>query len=296
MPSKIKLIRTFKNQAFLLMLLLALCSITACKNHQTLQYSPPVKTSDWCELQPCLQLGEWVISQPSSSALVFVLTLLTFYVAIHFYKTRKNQKSRYWWFMSLLLAGMGALFAGISFQMFGYHIKCKGNSYCHLTSWWEIAYNMLTVWASAALLLAIAYSFLSKKKQRICIYYAAILSILYPAICIYGAVIPNQFLLSFECMILFTLPAYLFIITLHTFFYLTNKSEGIKKYIHAWALLALTSLGYVIYAANGYTQKLWEHHIWFSENDVLHALMIIWLWYILKYLSSFIRDVQLTDL
>jgi len=139
------LIRTFKSPALIIVFLIGLSSIMGCKNHQSLQYSPPVKTSEWCELQPCIQVGDLVISQPSSSLLVFILTLLTFYVAYHFYKTRQNQKSRYWWFVSLLLGGLGALFAGISFQMFGYVIKCEGNEYCHLTSWWEIIYNILTV-------------------------------------------------------------------------------------------------------------------------------------------------------
>lgn len=269
--------------------------MAGCKNHQVLQYSPPVKTSDWCVLQPCVQLGKCIISQPTSSALVFILTWFTFYAAYHFYKTHQNQKSRYWWFVSLLLAGIGALFAGISFQMFGYHIKCQGNEYCHLTSWWEIAYNMLTVWASATLLLAVAHSFLSKRKQRLCVYYAVILGMLYPSICLVGAILPNQFLLSFEAMILFTLPAYLFIIILHTVYYLKEKNKVVEKYIYAWAILALTFICYTVYTVGGYTQILWKQNIWFSENDVLHGLMIIWLWYVFTYLSPYIRDAQLTD-
>lgn len=286
------MINTVKNKTLTGVTLLGLFGVSGCKNHQALQYSPPIKSSDWCELQPCIQLGDLVISQPTSSLLVFALTLLTFYVAYHFYNTRQNQKSRYWWFVSLFLGGLGALFAGISFQMFAYVIKCEGNLYCHLTSWWEIAYNILTVWASAALLMAIAYSFLSKSKQRLCKYYGLVLSIIYPVICSYGAVMPNRFLLSFECMILFTVPAYLFIIVLLVILYFKNKNTTVKKYLNTLTLLVLTSIFYVVYQSKGYTQLLWEQKIWFSENDVLHGMMMIWLWYILTYLSPHVQDKE----
>lgn len=286
------MINIVKNKTLIGVTLLGLFGVSSCKNHQALQYSPPVKASEWCVFQPCLQLGDLTISQPTSSLLVFILTLFTFYVAYHFYNTRQNQKSRYWWFVSLFLGGLGALFAGISFQMFGFTIKCEGKEYCHLTSWWEIAYNILTVWASAALLMAIAYSFLNKNKQRLSKYYGLVLSIIYPVICIYGAVIPNQFLLSFECMILFTVPTYLFIIVFFVVLYFKNKNTIVKKYLSTWILLVLTSILYVFYQSKGYTQILWEQEIWFSENDVLHGMMMIWLLYILIYLSPHVQDKE----
>jgi len=94
-------------------------------------------------------------------------------------------------------------------------------------------------------------------------------------------------------MILFTVPAYLFIIGLHTVLYFSKKNIALKKYLSTWILLVLTSILYLFYQSKGYTQILWQQKIWFSENDVLHIMMIIWLMYVLFHLSPFIQDEKL---
>jgi hypothetical protein len=47
----------------------------------------------------------------------------------------------------------------------------------------------------------------------------------------------------------------------------------------SWILLVVSNLFYFAYLIFGFTQKLWEKGVWFSENDVLHILMIIWVLY-----------------
>lgn len=42
--------------------------------------------------------------------------------------------------------------------------------------------------------------------------------------------------------------------------------------------------------ALGYTQRLWEQGIWFSENDALHVLVAVWVIYVGTVLVERVRD------
>jgi Zn-dependent membrane protease YugP len=38
------------------------------------------------------------------------------------------------------------------------------------------------------------------------------------------------------------------------------------------------------------TSLLWTKGIWFTENDVLHVGLILWVYYILKTLVTYVKD------
>jgi len=264
-------------------------------NINTLKHNPPILPDQWCEKQHCMQWGDWVISQPSSSVLVYLLAGITLWIAYLFLKNNHGQASKWWWGISLLLGGIGAFLAGTSFQAFGYMIKCSGNTVCNLTSWWEIAYNIFTVWGGGALLIAISHSSMTSKGQKWSRIYALTSSVLYTIICLIGTYLPNAFMVSFEMMILFTLPAYLYIIALHLYQYLKNRDKQLLKYLSCWAILALTLVAYAVYLSNHFTEKLWSQGVWFSENDVLHIFMITWCFYIYFFLLDDVRDAVIMD-
>ena len=58
----------------------------------------------------------------------------------------------------MLLGGIGAAAAGTSFQAFGYEIKCAGREVCTWTSWWEVAFNVLTVGAANAMVVGFSHA------------------------------------------------------------------------------------------------------------------------------------------
>ena len=58
-----------------------------------------------------------------------------------------------------------------------------------------------------------------------------------------------------------------------------------------WTWLILTIGAYFLYYLSGLSQKLWAQGIWFTENDVLHIGLIIWMLYIVGMVSSQIVDL-----
>jgi len=48
----------------------------------------------------------------------------------------------------------------------------------------------------------------------------------------------------------------------------------------SWMMLFGTMMAYWTYSKLGITKKIWARGIWFSENDVLHVLLIFWVTYI----------------
>jgi hypothetical protein len=58
----------------------------------------------------------------------------------------------------------------------------------------------------------------------------------------------------------------------------------------AWAWLALTLGAYFIYLMLGFAQTLWARGIWFSENDVLHIGLIIWMIYLARVVAPQVKD------
>ena len=58
-----------------------------------------------------------------------------------------------------------------------------------------------------------------------------------------------------------------------------------------WIGLALVLGLYFLYAVMGFTQTLWTRGLWFSDNDVLHIGLIIWIVYIDRVVAHRITDL-----
>ena len=61
-----------------------------------------------------------------------------------------------------------------------------------------------------------------------------------------------------------------------------------------WVGLGAVIGTYYLYLELGIGQQLWAQGIWFSENDVLHIGLIIWMLYIALVVANQVEDA-ITD-
>lgn len=260
-------------------------------------YSPTVIPAEWCSKQPCVEYGGLIISQPSSSIIVYLAAIIGVAVGWKFYAQPQGQQSKSWFGQSLVLGGIGAFLAGTSYQAFGYEIKCAGREVCNWTSWWELGYEWVTVVAAAYLLLAVVRMCFSSHWLKPVKVFSILLVMCYTVVLTVGVAQKSQFLLSFELMLLFSTPLYVIILIANAIQWSRTKNIHIGKLTLTWLMLFSILIAYYGYLMLGMTELLWANGIWFSENDVLHVGMIIWLLYIHYSLGDSLRDNLLeTDL
>jgi len=247
-------------------------------------YLPFLSPAEWCEHQPCMQIEffstTFTLVQPTSTFLVYFLGILTATIGIYLLRVSKKQNYVVFWGIALILWGLGALFAGTSYQAFSYELKCAGRSLCIWTSWWEVVYLVLSVGSVDAMMLAQA-SLNSKGEYYTAMrLYAACNFLVYVPIVVIGSVIPIKFLISFELMVIFLVPSILIFILFNLRRYLKLKQSIDKQSLLIWLLLIIIMGAYFLYLIAGITEMLWGHGIWFSENDILHIGLIAWMIYI----------------
>lgn len=268
----------------LLPLLVLLLALTACGRLDSIPYSPPQTAETWLQIQPYAQFqlgGQTVIlMQPSTTAIVYLLGLLTIGIGVYFLRIRGTDRSRLWWGISLILWGLGALLAGTSYEAFSYNIKCAGREACVWTSWWEIAYLLTTVWSVDAMTLAVAcFSTTGKARQALSIY-AWANAALYTVLVLVGVFVPVKALISFEFLLAIGAPAFLVFFAINLGRYLKLKTRADLVLAGAWLWMAVTVAAYFLYYLSGLTDVFWAKGQWFSENDVLHLCLIVWMLYI----------------
>jgi len=174
------------------------------------------------------------LKSTSSSILVFILSIFTLYSGYRFIKNHKDQNSRKWWGYTLILTGFGSVLAGISYQLLGYELKCAEKEYCNWTNWFEIFYNLFTVTGAGALLIAGGYSCFKKTWINFIKKIALIKVIIYFIFCIIGTIIPNKFLISYEFLVIFSIPIYIILFFINFYQYLLLKNIILKYYIKLW--------------------------------------------------------------
>ena len=285
------------NQPLLLAITRAISS--AFNRLKSIRYTDPKLTPEnWCEFQPCVTLRlasrDIILTQPSSTFFVYLLGILTIGVGLSFWWLRGDQVSRLWWGISLLLWGIGALLAGTSYQAFGYHIKCAGQETCAWTSWWEVIYLMLQQVSMDGLLVAIAFSCTEGMLQTVLMGYALLSAVVYVILTFTGGILPIRSLITFELMVWVSTPLFLIMFILSAWRYYTLGSTMDLAFVGGWVLLLLTMTAYWLYDKLDITPKLWAKGkgIWFSQNDVLHIGLILWMIYIATVVAECVQDYK----
>lgn len=257
-----------------------------------LVHEPATTPAQWCEQRPCVAVGDTVLNEPLGSFLVFLLALLWIGAGVHFLRTRHGQHSRAWLGVSLVLGGVGAAQAGISYQAFSYALKCAGRAQCLLTNGFEVGYSVTQALSVSAMLTAVAWACTRGGWRRGLIGYAALNAAAYLAVSVAGVMLPSRTLLSFEVLMLFALPGILLVIVVAGQRYRASRRPLDRSLLLASLLLLLVQAAYFAYAAAGLTQRLWQggRGFYFSENDVLHVGMIGWLAWLLASVGPHLRD------
>ena len=258
--------------------------LAGCGTLNTIPFNPPQTPDSWLTIQPYakIQIGlrEIYLVQPSSTIFVYALGILAIGVGIYFLKIRHGHISRFWWGIALILWGAGALFAGTSYEAFSYEIKCAGRANCIWNSWWEVVYLVLSVASVDAMAFAEAHSSTRGKFRRWLSIYGILNLSLYIIVILIGSLIPIKFMISFELLLIFTVPSILMFFVLNSWRFLKFKGKLDLALLGTWLGLGFIIGVYFLYFSLGITQNLWSRGIWFSENDVLHIGLIFWMLYI----------------
>jgi hypothetical protein len=222
--------------------------------------------------------------------LVYLLGLLGIGVGVRFLRTRERERSRLWWGVAMVLWGAGALLAGTSYQAFSYAIKCAGRTTCAWTSWWEVSFLILTMCSFSALMLAGAHAGAVGTWRRVLSFCSAAMALLYALVVLTGAFLPNRLLVSFELLVLFATPMVLALLALSARRYTRSASGADLAQVGTWLWLGVTVGAYYAYLSSGATERLWRQGVWFSENDVLHVGLILWVIYMARGVAPRLRD------
>lgn len=257
-----------------------------------LLHEPQLTPDAWRQSHPYLEIGNLLISEPSSSLFIFLLAILYFRVAYLFIRGQEDQQSRLWWGIFMLLFGLGAILAGVSYQAFSFEIKCRGYDYCLWTSWWEIGYMICTVAGVGAAFIAVAYAVLSQTARKFWTFYALASTVLYVGVVSFGTFAANRFLISFEMMIIFVMVGFLGIAVHSLRQYRQDRNSLIMSILKVGVLLVVVIMIYFIGLISGYAELLWARGIWFNANDLLHVLLFGWVLYSYKSLYKTLQDAK----
>ncbi len=278
-----------------LVAMIVMLSLSSCSRLATIPALPPGNTPvDYLASRPYVELSvggaEFIVTEPSSSVFILALGLLTIGLGAHFLKTHAGQRSRFWWGLSFIAWGIGALLAGTSYQAFAYEIKSAGRAVSSWTSWWEIFYMLFTVASIGAMTMGVAWSSANGRARKALAIYAVVDVALYFAVCLTGAFLPDKFLVSFELMVLFTWPGYMAFFVINLRRYIKGREALDRSLMVTWVALFVVMGGYYVYLLSGLGEALWARGLWFNANDFLHAGLIGWMLYIRVKVSKELRD------
>ncbi|TGL61918.1 hypothetical protein EHQ58_04750 [Leptospira ognonensis] len=273
---------------------LTLLFFANCQKLDSLLHEPALSPEQFLASHHWTQISfgslSFILDQPSSTFFVYFLSLTYLYACYVFWKAPHLDWSKKFWSLGFLFTGIAAILAGTSYQALGYELKCEARAICKWTTWWEINYEILQNIGMNGFLAAGAFSHATSKTRRALLYYAVFNSIIYACLVLYGALTADRFLVSFEFLELSCLPSVLFFLVSTIFGFLKKRDSMNFHLMNTWLFLVLIMISYVTYMELGLTSLLWERHIWFSENDVLHVGLIVWVFYIVKFIPEKVRD------
>ncbi|MBU3914959.1 hypothetical protein KKA14_05430 [bacterium] len=263
---------------------------------KTIPHVPKITPETWLKTHPHVNVSlgsfEFVFMEPTSTFFVYFLGLLGIAVGVYFLRIRAGQKSRLWWGIALVLWGIQAILGGTDYQALSYELKCAGKEICSYISWIEIYYYLVSIASINAMVIGVSYSSAGKATKKVLTIYAAINTIVYSALCLTGALIPNRFLVSFELIVLFTTPSYLILFIINSIRYHRLREKMDLSLMITWLLLGLVMAAYYLFLGLGYAKQFWDQGIWFNENDVLHIGLILWMVYIAFGVAKKVKDIE----
>ncbi|MHB8096521.1 MAG: hypothetical protein ACYDEI_02550 [Erysipelotrichaceae bacterium] len=235
---------------------------------------PLINSDVFLSQYPDIKLNNLIIQQPTSTFFILLLTIITVGLGIYYLKNKNNQFS-FWLGINFIFWGIGAFLAGLSYQAFGYYLKCTNLEYCTFTNWVELLYMTFTVISINALLVAYSYLINNKKVQDKLQNYAIISVVLYSLFQGVGIILPNQFMISYEGMLLFLSPNIIIMMWINY----QNLNEALHKQLWIiWLLFLGVNIAYFVALFSNQGSFLYSNfNIWFNENDTLHVLLIIWM-------------------
>jgi hypothetical protein len=182
--------------------------------------------------------------------------------------------------------------AGISYQAFSYELKCAGWDLCRLTTGWEVGYSVTQALSVSAMLAGVAHATTTGTARRAFLALAAASAAGYLVVAALGVLLPSAVLLSFPVLMLFAVPGLALVIVLATRGYRRTGDRMHRALMVAgWAQVAVQA-AYFAALLSGMTQALWDDGagFYFSENDVLHLGMVLWLGYVVAAVGPTLRD------
>ena len=106
-----------------------------------------------------------------------------------------------------------------------------------------------------------------------------------------GVAIPVKFLISFEFLLAVGFPGILAFFIINGRRYSQFKQPLDMALLITWVWLGITIIAYFVYFISGNAAALWAKGIWFTENDVLHIGLILWMFYITFSIAPKTRDL-----
>jgi len=281
-----------KKTGYILFALVVLL-ITLFSKFDSMKLIPLITGEEFLSSQPYILIGEVVLTQPSSTIIVYAMGVFIILLGVRFLKLKKDYISRKWWGASMIFWGIGAIFAGTSYQAFGYQLKCVGVEYCNFTDWWEIMYLLITALSIGMLVIAMSHCVARGKTRKVMKMIAYISVPIYAVILVIGSIVPVKFLVTYELFSLFFMPHFVVFFILSIKEYRLKKDIMNRRFITTWILFLITNVAYYVYYLLGISEKLLHSTgIWFNQNDVLHVLLLGWMIYIWIALPKVIADVE----
>ena len=235
-----------------------------------------------------------MLDEPVGTALVALLALAWLASGAYFLLTRRGQHSRSWLGVAFLLAGLGAASAGVSYQAFGYELKCAGFDTCRLTDGWEVAFSVAQAASVSAMVVAVAYACAQGKWRRGLAWYAALNVVGYLAVTALGVLLPSRAMLSFEVLMLFAVPGIVLVVVVAARRSRSTRDLLPRRLVVTAVLLVAVQVAYFAYYAAGIGPALWDdgRGVYVTANDVLHVGLLLWLGYVVAAVGPVLRDVD----
>jgi hypothetical protein len=144
------------------------------------------------------------------------------------------------------------------------------------------------------MLISVAYACTTDRLRRGLVIFAGLNAVAYAIVTVIGVLTPSAVLLSFAVLMLFAVPGILIVIVVAGRRYRSTRDPMDRSLVVAAVLQVLVQIAYFAYYAAGITAVLWDDGagFYFSENDVLHIGMILWLWYVVAVVGRYLRDAS----